>query len=210
MLNEYVAEIKKQRLLEPAEERELWARSTAGDAAAHNALMTAYQPMVFKSAMAFHLPEDETLELIQEGTVGLLEAAEHYDYTRGVAFSLYALHRVRGAMQDYLVREHRGGVLSLERLNEQGVALAEVLASDAPGPAELTERAAVEQRVVGAVDRLPEKERTVLRALLVDDRSVAEVAEAIQVSTAHVYRLQQQGVRRVRGMLSRFMHDLKD
>ena len=33
------------------------------------------------------------------------------------------------------------------------------------------------------------------------------VAEAIDISLGHVYRLQKKGVRRIRGMLSRFIHD---
>jgi len=210
MLSEYIAELKKQELLTPERERELWARYAAGDAAAHNELMTAYQLLVFKTAMTFHLPEDETLELIQEGTVGLLEAAERFDYKRGVAFSLFALHRVRGAMYDFLKRENGVRILSLDDIDGEGLALAEALPSPAPGPAELAERTAVNERVREAVNRLPEKERQVLHGLLVEEMAAADVADVVKVSTAYVYRLQKQGVRRVRGMLSRFMHDLKN
>ena len=69
-----------------------------GDQSAYRKIITAYQPLVFKIAMAFRLTETQTLELIQEGTVGLLEAAEKFDYTRGVAFSIFASHRIRGRM----------------------------------------------------------------------------------------------------------------
>ena len=44
------------------------------------------------------LSEEETMELIQEGMVGLLEAAESYAYERGVAFSLFATYRIKGSM----------------------------------------------------------------------------------------------------------------
>ena len=105
MLQGYLEELRKTSLLEPEEELELWRRDAAGDEAAHQRLMTAYQPLVFKIASSFRLPEADTMELIQEGMVGLLEAAESYDYKRQVAFSLFAVHRIRGRMMDFLRRE---------------------------------------------------------------------------------------------------------
>ena len=94
MLQSYLEELRKTPLLEPDEERALWERVAGGDLEAHKCLMTAYQPLVFKIATSFRLGEAETLELIQEGMVGLLEAAENYDYTRQVAFSLFASYRI--------------------------------------------------------------------------------------------------------------------
>ena len=102
-------------MLSPEEERELWIREEDGDETAHQKLISSYQPLVFKTAVQFHMTEEITLELIQEGTVGLLEAAESYDYTKGVAFSLYAVHRIRGRMCDFMNREFSRDELSLWR-----------------------------------------------------------------------------------------------
>ena len=44
MLQGYLEELRKTSLLEPEEELELWRRDAAGDEAAHQRLMTAYQP----------------------------------------------------------------------------------------------------------------------------------------------------------------------
>ena len=63
------------------------------------------------------------------------------------------------------------------------------------------------EKVEQAMHRLPEKEQQVLQEMYLEDRPAQAVAEAIDVSLGHVYRLQKQGVRRIRGMLSRFMHD---
>ncbi len=209
MLAAYLAELKKIALLSPEEERSLWAAEAAGDETAHGRLMTAYQPLVFKIAASFHLREDVTMELIQEGMVGLLEAADSYDYTRGVAFGLFAMHRIRGSMCDFLGREHANEWMSLDRENEAGGTLADLLASPQPVPEEIAERKAVSDRVCGAVDRLPVKEKAVLQGLFLDNRSPADLADAIHVSTNHVYRLEKKGVQRVRGMLSRFMSDFR-
>ena len=94
MLQQYLTELQKINLLEREEELDLWRACADGDQSAYRKIITAYQPLVFKIAMAFRLTETQTLELIQEGTVGLLEAAEKFDYTRGVAFSIFASHRI--------------------------------------------------------------------------------------------------------------------
>ncbi len=58
-----------------------------------------------------------------------------------------------------------------------------------------------------AMDRLPMKEQQVLQGMYLEDQTAQFVADSIDVSLGHVYRLQKQGVRRIRGMLSRFIHD---
>src|SRR3546814_3346301 len=43
-------------------------------------------------------------DLLQEGNVGLLQAASRFEPERGVRFSTYATWWVRSAMQDYILR----------------------------------------------------------------------------------------------------------
>ena len=157
MLPAYLAELKKIKLLAPEEERALWEAEKAGDGEAHQKLMASYQPLVFKIAVSFRLQEEVTMELIQEGMVGLLEAAESYDHTRGVAFSLFAMHRIRGRMCDFLTREHANEFLSLDWESENGSTLADFLPSQQPVPEEIAERHAADgaenrQNVVFLVD----------------------------------------------------------
>lgn len=207
MLQSYLEELRKTPLLEPEEEHSLWERAAAGDEAAHQQLMSAYQPLVFKIATSFRLPEAETMELIQEGMVGLLEAGESYDYKRQVAFSLFASYRIRGSMVNYLQRSSEKGLLYLDSEITQGFTLSDALASPAASPTELAERKLLQEKVAQAMDRLPPKEQQVLQGMYLEDRTAQSVAAAINVSLGHVYRLQKQGVRRIRGMLSRFIHD---
>lgn len=109
------------------------------------------------------MPEEVTLELIQEGTVGLLEAAESYDYTKGVAFSLYAVHRIRGRMCDFMNREFSREELSLDRETAEGWSLAEFIPGMQLLPEEVAERHAVSDRVSQAIDWLPQKEKRFYR-----------------------------------------------
>ena len=209
MLQKYLTELKKIRMLSPEEERELWIREEEGDEAAHQKLISSYQPLVFKTAVQFHMPEEVTLELIQEGTVGLLEAAESYDYTKGVAFSLYAVHRIRGRMCDFMNREFSRDELSLDRETAEGWSLAEFIPGLQLLPEELAERHAVSYRVSQAIDRLPQKEKLVLQGIFLENKTPSVLAADIKVTPGHIYRLEKQGVRRIRGMLSRFMRDFK-
>lgn len=207
MLQGYLEELRKTSLLEPEEELELWRRDAAGDEAAHQRLMTAYQPLVFKIASSFRLPEADTMELIQEGMVGLLEAAESYDYKRQVAFSLFASYRIRGSMVDYLRHSTDKGMLYLDSELSKGFTLSDALPSELASPSEVTEQHLLCEKVAQAMDRLPLKEQHVLQGMYLEDRPAQAVADAIDVSLGHVYRLQKQGVRRIRGMLSRFIHE---
>lgn len=209
MLQSYLEELRKTSLLDREEELKLWKLAAEGDVQAHQRLMTAYQPLVFKIAVSFQLPEPETMELIQEGMVGLLEAAETYDYKRGVAFSLFASYRIKGCMLDFLKKDSDKGVISLDGKTLCGMAVADILASEKASPAELAEQQLLQEKVQQALSRLPEKEQRVLTGMYLEDQSAQNVADAINVSLGYVYRLQKQGVRRVRGMLSRFIHDFK-
>ena len=206
MLQGYLEELRKTKLLEPVEERALWERVAQDDLQAHKKLMTAYQPLVFKIAISFQLPESDTMELIQEGMVGLLEAAENYDYTRGVAFSVFASFRIKGSMVDYL-KKSNSGALYLEGDLGSGLTLGETLTYAQASPTELAERQLLHEKVTQALGRLPEKEQQVITGMYLEDKSAQSVADAIDISLGHVYRLQKKGVRRIRGMLSRFIHD---
>ena len=155
------------------------------------------------------MPEEITMELIQEGTVGLLEAVENYDHTKGVAFSLYAIHRIRGRMCDFLNREFSRDELSLDKEMAEGWRLTEVLTVSQLLPEEVVERRAVSDRVSRAVERLPQKERQVLQGIFLENRTPSDLAADIHVTPNHIYRLEKQGVRRIRGMLSRFMSEFR-
>ena len=210
-LQALISEIKKQPLLVRDEETVLWQACKAGCSESRDRLITSYQPLVFKTALSFGLQEALTLDLIQEGTVGLIEALERYDPQRGVAFSLFALHRIRGRMTDYLKRESGAGQLVLDAPAwREEAAWVDLLADEGLPPELVAEERFLHAEVQKALERLPAKEQQVLCGLYVEEAHPAELASSIDVSLTHIYRLQKQGVRRVRGMLSRLMHEMKD
>ena len=163
-LSEYMKELRKVKTLDRAQEAKLWAAfKERGDEEARQRLIESYQPLVFKQAAPF-AQLDCVLDLIQEGTVGLIEAAEHYDHTRGVAFSLFAVHRIRGRMMDFLRREGQVDVACLEE-NLEGGSLKENLVDTAASVPEQAESHELARHLHQAMARLPDKERAVLEGM---------------------------------------------
>ena len=212
MLSDYLAELKKIELLEPDEERRLWREyKENADQDCRRQLIEHYQPLVFKTAMRWQADEATMLDLIQEGTVGLIEAVENYDHTLGVAFSLFAMHRIRGRIADYAAREGKRNLVYIDdQEGEAAAAEAVYQLTDASVdiPAQAEHNYLMEQ-VRRAVGRLPKKEQIVLNAVYLAEQEPKQLAAAMDMSLSHVYRLQKQGLRRVRGMLSKLMQELK-
>ena len=211
MLEDYLQELQKITLLQPDEEAALWqAYKEGGDAGARSRLIEQYQPLVFKEAMRWNIHTDLLLDALQEGTLGLMEAVERYDHSRGVAFPLFAVHRIRGAILDYLKREGAVSAMSLDAPDEQGLTLQDTLCDDSQDPAEGASRQFLLEKVSGVLQRLPEKEQAVVEGVYLKDVEQKHLAKALDISLPYVYRLQKRGIRRVRGMLSRFIHDSRD
>ena len=204
MLDEYKAFLATIRKLTREEEAVLWKQyKEEGLLEARQSLIEHYQPLVFREAMKYGLQEAVTLDLIQEGTVGLMEAVEKYNPSLGVAFSLYALHRVRGRMVDFL--QENGKDLLLDKGEEEAY-----LTETVPDTAfESADKSVLHSTVDRAMSRLPEREQDVLRMVYLKEQSAQETAAAMNVSTAYVYRLEKRGIRRLRGMLSKLIHDRK-
>lgn len=206
MLEDYLQELQKITLLQPDEEAALWqAYKEGGDAGARSRLIEQYQPLVFKEVMRWNIHTDLLLDALQEGTLGLMEAVERYDHSRGVAFPLFAVHRIRGAILDYLKREGAVSAMSLDAPDEQGLTLQDTLCDDSQDPAEAASRHFLLEKVSGVLQRLPEKEQAVVEGVYLKDVEQKHLAKALDISLPYVYRLQKRGIRRVRGMLSRFI-----
>ncbi len=90
----------RQAGLSPEDERYLWSHYNTR---ARASIIEAYQPLVFHifGKLGLNLGA-ESVDLISEGTVGLIQAVDNFDYHRGVPFKSYAYLRVKGAMIDYL------------------------------------------------------------------------------------------------------------
>lgn len=211
MLEQYLEELKKIELLTPEEERALWiAYKDKGDGDSRRRLIEQYQPLVFKEVMRWHIQGDVIQDALQEGTLGLIEAVERYDYKRNVAFSIFAVHRIRGEVLDFLKREQKGAGVSMDEPDEMGLTIGDQLADGSDDLADQAGRKILIEHVTSLLGRLPQKEQLVVEGVYLKDTQQKTLARDMDVSLPYVYRLQKRGIRRVRGMLSRFIHDSKD
>lgn len=94
----YFKEIGKIPRLDLEEEIELAKRIEAGDKAAKKELVEANLRLVVNVARRHLRRGMSFLDLIQEGNLGLIKAAEKYDYRKGYKFSTYATWWIRQAI----------------------------------------------------------------------------------------------------------------
>ncbi len=105
--------------LERAEEHDLAVRwKEAKDQQALHQITVAHMRLVISMAAKFRHFGLSMGDLVQEGHVGLLEAASRFEPDREVRFSTYATWWIRASMQDYVLRNWsivRGGTSSAQK-----------------------------------------------------------------------------------------------
>jgi RNA polymerase primary sigma factor len=155
-LRSYYSAIKQISLLSAEEERELSSRVFKGDEEARRSLIEANLRLVVKIARGFVTPDMPLLDLIQEGNVGLIKAAEKYDGTRNVRFSTYASWWIKQAITRALVNSRRAIRLPhrkeelLKRIQRTYSILTQILQRE-PTAGEIAKELHVTEEAVGDV-----------------------------------------------------------
>jgi RNA polymerase sigma factor for flagellar operon FliA len=164
-------------------------------------------------------------DLVAFGFGGLLEAKRRFDPSRGVRFKSYAYHRVRGAMLDG-VRKMAGVPRRAHAAMQEASAVQPSaapsgldkafgrirvsLSSDAPLQGRFGEESPEEalikqqsiQRVLKALQKLPERQRRVIRGWYFEGRRLDDVAQELGISKSWASRLHHQALDRLRASLS--------
>jgi RNA polymerase primary sigma factor len=117
----FLKDIGRVPLLTAAQEVELAKRIERGDHGAKQEMVEANLRLVVSIAKKYRNQGLPFLDLIQEGTIGLVRAAEKFDYRRGFKFSTYATWWIRQAVARALAdkaRTIRMPVHVVEKLNK--------------------------------------------------------------------------------------------
>ena len=119
----FLKDIGKVDLLTAAQEVELAKRIERGDHRAKQQMVEANLRLVVSIAKKYRNQGLAFLDLIQEGTIGLVRAAEKFDHRKGFKFSTYATWWIRQAVARALAdksRTIRMPVHVVEKLNKIG------------------------------------------------------------------------------------------
>jgi RNA polymerase sigma-32 factor len=103
--NQFIRRVMREDLLERQEELELalaW-RDHQDECALHRLVM-AYSRLVVSVASKFRHYGLPVGDLIQEGNIGIMQAANRFDPDREVRFSTYSVWWIRASIQDYVLR----------------------------------------------------------------------------------------------------------
>ena len=219
-------------------------------------LLEQHLPLVRRQALSLQLKLPACVELddlIQAGTIGLLDALKRFDANQGASFATFASQRIRGAMldelrsRDWVPRRVRRNARALDetlRLLEQrlgrapeereiaaalGIDLAEyrqllldangsqMVALDEMGEDEIDAVSATSQalspfaelaegrdreRLIKAIEALPECEKLLLALYYQEDLNLKEIGAVLGVSESRVCQLHSQAVARLRSWLA--------
>ena len=106
-VSQYLREIRQFPRLSPEEEKALAKRCAAGDEDAIRAMVNSNLRLVVSVAREYAGRGAPLLDLIQEGSIGLIAAARKFDYTLDYRFSTYATKWIRQGVSR-CVMEHAG------------------------------------------------------------------------------------------------------
>lgn len=141
----YLKEIGKVPLLTPEQEIDLAMRISEDDGEAKKQLAEANLRLVVSIAKRYVGRGMQFLDLIQEGNLGLIKAADKFDYTKGFKFSTYATWWIRQAITRAIAdqaRTIRIPVHMVETINKVKKASSQLLHENGrdPTPAEIAEK----------------------------------------------------------------------
>ena len=200
----FLKDIGKVRLLSAREEVDLGKRIERGSFDAKQKMVESNLRLVVSIARNYRHQGLPFLDLIQEGTLGLVRASEKFDYRKGFKFSTYATWWIRQAMARALAdkaRTIRIPIHVVEKLNKIGRAerkLVTVLGRD-PTPEEIADVTGIEPDEVESIKRsaqapislekpVGDEEEAEFGQFIADDHAESPYDRAVEILTNEALR----------------------
>ena len=181
-----MVEAEPSQRLDPEREAVLWDLLAEGDERAREELILGYRSLVFWLARKLQVSPSRFPDLVQEGTLALITAVDHFDRKRNTKFITYAYYRIRGAMVNFLQRVEAKAPLPVEEMD--------IVAGDPFEPEAEDWRLSLQE----GLERLSSRESEIIEALLVQGRRAKEVANEKGIDVSQIYRIQRKGLAKLR------------
>ena len=183
----YLRDIRGLGLLTHAEEVSLAQRAAAGDEMARRTLIESNLRLVIAIARRYTSTGVPLIDLIQEGNLGLMRAAEKFDYRRGCHFGTYATWWIRQAVsraageQSRLIHLPEHVATRLRKVRRIAAQLSQENGLD-PLPEQIAEACSMDLSEV--IDLLGIIEQPVSLDAPVDDEARYSLADTLEDSAA--------------------------
>ncbi len=200
----FLKDIGKVRLLTAQEEVDLAKRIERGDLDAKQKMVESNLRLVVSIAKNYRNQGLPFLDLIQEGTLGLVRAAEKFDYRKGFKFSTYATWWIRQAIARALAdkaRTIRIPVHVVEKLNKIGRAERKLVTElgREPTAEEIAEVTGIEPDEVESIKRsaqapvslekpVGDEEESEFGQFIADERAESPYERAAEILTKEALR----------------------
>jgi RNA polymerase primary sigma factor len=158
-LDLFFAEVRRYGLLSASEEVRLAKRIEEGDANAKECMINSNLRLVISIARRYPRSELSLLDLIQEGTLGLIRAVEKFDWRRGFKFSTYATWWIRQSIERGLQNKSRTIRMPVHVIQRER----KVIKAERELTASL-EREPTDEEIASVTDLSPKQVREVLDA----------------------------------------------
>jgi RNA polymerase sigma-32 factor len=202
----YRTQLADRTTLSPEAEHDLAIRYRAGERDAGRRLVEACLPFVMTIALEYRRWGLPLEDIVQEGNIGLLKAAERFDPERGCRLATYAAYWIRAEIREYVVRAYR--VVRLGTTKGERRALRAYRTTRETDPERLAQVSGLTpERVTGLLPILASRE-TSLDAQTGDMPSLferlpaREVSPEEEVSTQEVRAISKEVVDRALALLS--------
>jgi RNA polymerase primary sigma factor len=218
-LEQLLQRANRFQLLKPAEEIELAKRIERGDLVAKDRLINSNLRLVVSIARRYQGHGLTLNDLVQEGMLGLIRAAEKFDWRKGFRFSTYATLWIRQSIQRGIdtvagmeveeVEEIRAVDYTPTSLDMQlgddsdSATLGDLRAADNEAPEEEVHRTILTERMAEALDSLPEDERKVIALRFGtegEERTRAQVGRELRMSPQKAEQIERRALDRLSRM----------